>query len=165
MPFLSGCKYYFHTWLIELISQRKVGGSLKSDRFILMAYICCVAKKQQSFTLLESENVCLINTWNYSFPAFLSSGGLRESSGEAESWAGIHPHDSEEVPRPPLVCQHIAKSVFLQCRRYNRFYTRIVFFCAITPCVHWLIFLYLLLWDIFICHDYMKDIAIFGVYF
>lgn len=41
------------------------------------------------------------------------SGGFRESSGEAEPWAGIHPNDPEEIPRPPFLDQHIAMSVFL----------------------------------------------------
>lgn len=40
-----------------------------------------------------------------------STGGARESPGEGEPGAGIHPHDSEEVPRPALLRQHIAMSV------------------------------------------------------
>ena len=71
-----------------------------------------------------------------------SSGGLRESSGESEPWAGIHPHDSEEVPRPPLLCQHIAMSVFLhlQCGCYNLvslwcvLYTALIVLQSLSPC-------------------------------
>lgn len=40
-----------------------------------------------------------------------SPGGLRESPGETQPWAGIHSNDSEKVPRPPFFCPHIAASV------------------------------------------------------
>lgn len=41
-----------------------------------------------------------------------SSGSFRETSGEGEPGTGLHQNESEEVPCPPLLCQHIAKSVF-----------------------------------------------------
>lgn len=44
---------------------------------------------------------------------FSSSGGLRESTGASDPRTGRHQNDSEEVPRPPLLRQHIAKSVSL----------------------------------------------------
>lgn len=80
-----------------------------------------LAKWMREISELKSKRSSrLISALTSEFPP---SGGLRESTGEGEPWAGLHPHDSEEVPCPSLLCQHLATSVSstLQ-RRCNNMY-------------------------------------------